>query len=339
MLEIYKRLEIELTNHCNLSCYMCPNNICPEAQVPRTEQSLENIQKIVDKFPNVKSINFGGLGEPCMYSKWKELCEFMQKRELIMSFTTNGTLLDKEHIKCLPDHLTRVYLSLDTVDEELYKKKKGGASLTTVKENMNNLVARGDIGLFISSLVSWDNIDYLPSVVDYAKEIKVTQMHFTYPRIHRKGDFKMLSPFNDLFFIPKMRYIHQYAMDKGISVGNVRTSFFPVICRNPQDQCTISMDGTIWPCCYINMDKIGKGSYNEVLFGKEYEIPSKNFVLGNVFKEDSIDYDKWNRVSQMACGPVPGEHYGLVYLLEVGINYKEDVNYCLVCGHRWGYMC
>lgn len=183
-----------------------------------------------------------------------------------------------------------------------------------------------------------DNLDELKNIIDYGASINVKGMAFTYPRIHKAEDYERFSPFTDPYMITKVNTALAYGSSKKVSLS-ARGIFFAACCREPQNQCSIGVDGRIYPCDYISMDKWNAKNYTEVLFGKEYVVPSSNFYLGNIFNKEGerCNYPLLEDIRDLAMRIGPWEHYGLLWQRDY-LKWNEGVNYCLVCGHKWGYI-
>ncbi|MBS3094575.1 radical SAM protein [Candidatus Pacearchaeota archaeon] len=113
-----------LTKACNLNCVHCYN--ASGKRDPR-ELNLEQCFKIVDKLKEsgIVAVNFGG-GECALRPDFIDLCKYINKKEIIISYTTNGTTFNKieNHLNLFHD----VGVSIDFVDAEKhdwFRGKKG----------------------------------------------------------------------------------------------------------------------------------------------------------------------------------------------------------------------
>lgn len=90
----FKRIYIEITNICNLSCSFCPTSNMAPCTI-----TLEQFQHIIDEIhPYTDYIYFHVKGEPLTHCKLGEFIEYAQKYDLFVNITTNGTLLDRVSI-------------------------------------------------------------------------------------------------------------------------------------------------------------------------------------------------------------------------------------------------
>ncbi|MGB0372923.1 MAG: GTP 3',8-cyclase MoaA [Opitutales bacterium] len=144
-------LRISLIDRCNLRCTYCmPAEIFgPDfAFLPRKELlSFDEILLLVKAFARagVSKIRLTG-GEPLLRPKLPELIEKMRQISSIedIALTTNAMLL-KKHVASLRDAgLSRVNVSLDALDEGVFKEMSGGrGAVDRVLEGIQSAVDAG----------------------------------------------------------------------------------------------------------------------------------------------------------------------------------------------------
>ena len=87
----YKKIYIEITNRCNLSC-----SFCPKTQRKLEYMSAENFEKIINQ---VKDYGYNFylhvMGEPTSHPQLEQILKVCKKNNIRINITTNGTLLDK----------------------------------------------------------------------------------------------------------------------------------------------------------------------------------------------------------------------------------------------------
>jgi organic radical activating enzyme len=88
------------TNKCNLKC-----NFCSVADREKDiELDIEKIKTFFNRFNTIQSVTISGGGEPLLYSKIKELIDFLHDKNIKIGLVTNGYLfenLDFDSIKKL----------------------------------------------------------------------------------------------------------------------------------------------------------------------------------------------------------------------------------------------
>jgi MoaA/NifB/PqqE/SkfB family radical SAM enzyme len=73
----------------------------------------------------VKSIMFGGEGEPLLHPKFTEIVKYAKSIGFDISLTTNGVLLNRKKIEEILPNLTWIKFSVDAGDEDTYKYLHG----------------------------------------------------------------------------------------------------------------------------------------------------------------------------------------------------------------------
>ncbi len=85
----FKKIYIEITNNCNLSCPFCSHS-----NRPVNELSIENVKEILHKIKGyTKFIYLHIKGEPLTHSNITEIIQIAHSMGFSINVTTNGTLL------------------------------------------------------------------------------------------------------------------------------------------------------------------------------------------------------------------------------------------------------
>lgn len=168
-------LRISLTDRCNLRCRYCMpekgiDNKLEHKDLLRLEETYDLIKDFVEL--GIDKIRFTG-GEPLVRKGIVNLIEKVNKldgvREIAM--TTNGLLL-KDMAKSLKAAgLTRVNISLDTLDEDKYSEITRGGRLSQVLEGIDEAIKVGLTPIKINTvLVGGLNDDEIKGLVDLTKK-------------------------------------------------------------------------------------------------------------------------------------------------------------------------
>ncbi len=87
----FKKIYIEITNICNLSCSFCPND-----NRQKEYMTIEKFNIILDKIKDYTDyIYLHVKGEPLMHPYINEFIELAYQKNFKTNITTNGTLIDK----------------------------------------------------------------------------------------------------------------------------------------------------------------------------------------------------------------------------------------------------
>lgn len=184
------------TDRCNLKCFWCLRNsqISKEWQHKKTKDlDLETFKKILEIYPNVKSISFTGQGESLLNKDIFLIFEYARKKGLEIYLTSNIICLDDEKIKKLAQNKVNLNVSLKGKDAEDFERVAGVKKELFYKqvENIRKIVAekkrkKSDIFLKISHVVSRDNFRNMREVIKLAENLGADGLLFD-----------NLVPFND----------------------------------------------------------------------------------------------------------------------------------------------
>lgn len=134
---LLKDLRISVTDQCNFRCGYCmPKEIFgPDYQfLPEKELlTFEEISRLAEKFAKlgVNKIRLTG-GEPLMRKNLDQLIAKLTKINGIedIALTTNGIFLSRDAKKLKEAGLERVNVSLDAIEDEVFKKINGKGVIT-----------------------------------------------------------------------------------------------------------------------------------------------------------------------------------------------------------------
>lgn len=138
VLETYpSHIGIELTNHCNLECIMCPQ---PRMTRSQGLMSEELFKKIIDEVKGKSEfIYLYGMGESLLHPGFFKLTDYAVKSGLTTSLSTNLTLLNEERSrKLLESGIDFIVLAFDGAGKDTYESIRLGGefekSLAQVKK-------------------------------------------------------------------------------------------------------------------------------------------------------------------------------------------------------------
>lgn len=132
-------LDVEPTNHCNLRCKMCQQNI-----MKRTKGFMDFsiFKKTVDECREhsaaVRLIRFG---EHFLHPKIFEFIEYAREKGVLIHLTTNGLLLDRDKIgKLLDTGLDSIIFSFQGAGREGYEEMRKNNQYDLLVDNIKQLV-------------------------------------------------------------------------------------------------------------------------------------------------------------------------------------------------------
>jgi len=139
-----------------------------------SHETFDRIIKDLQAFPKLQEIHFGGFGEPLMHPRIVEMVEQVKSLGVKATLTTNGTLLDEEKTIALVNaRLDKLFVSIDSVQAELFREIRPGAELDAVVENLKRVQALRSqrrslvptIALeFVVTKQNWKEVEELPAL-------------------------------------------------------------------------------------------------------------------------------------------------------------------------------
>ena len=135
-----KRVYVELTNRCNLTCSTCMRNVWDVKYGNISETVFERILMGLEDSAEKPELFLGGYGEPLSHPKALKLVKQAKTRGHRVSLITNGILLTEEVANSLIDlKLDMLWVSLDGASAECYTDVRLGDSLPLILENLTRL--------------------------------------------------------------------------------------------------------------------------------------------------------------------------------------------------------
>ncbi|MFO7966227.1 MAG: GTP 3',8-cyclase MoaA [Archaeoglobaceae archaeon] len=261
-------LRIAITSRCNLRCFYChrEGETSPQGStqdLSKKEMSVEDIKRICDVFYDlgIKKVKITG-GEPLLRKDIFEIIQSMPPFKEI-SMTTNGMLLAQNAYELAEVGLSRVNISLDTMDEGKYRQVTGGdlskvvdavyaaedANLNPVKINM--LILKGinekEVGemLDFTSQFNKDSINVILQIIENLMLPGMEEYYYDISPIE-----KMYSEMAEAVMVRKMHKRRQYAIDRSV-VEFVKPLYNSEFCQHC-NRIRVTSDGKIKPCLLKN---------------------------------------------------------------------------------------
>ncbi len=270
-----KKINIALTNRCNLKCIMC--DIWKEK--PKIDLPLSNINNILNSqfLDSNTDIAFTG-GEPFMHGQLSKITDFVLKKFplSLKTISTNGTHTAKileylnEFNKTLPKGFS-IHISLDGI--ALYNAQRGGSpenifdTIKTVKKQFPATTLK--IKFTITPLNYPDllptyrfskkeNLDFRIKIVECAENYtnKLESKDFPFSNSSKKQIVKdLLKIYNDKLTTDRTNalFIKNTMM---FLLGKTRPHF----CKVPKERIFVMPNGDVYSCIHSN--KIGNLNEN-----------------------------------------------------------------------------
>ncbi len=235
----FKKVYIEISNICNLSCSFCPKT----SRSPK-QMTLEEFKTVIKKVsPLTDYVYFHLLGEPLLHPNLSDFLKICESENLKVIITTNGTLLkrqkdvlinSKSHYKTVISlHSFEANDGVDFdkyIDDCLDYAKCAKCDKTVVFRLWNN----GGKDLLNQNI--------------FEKIEKIYPKPWCDTRGGKKITENLYLQFGDKFDWPDL---------------NAKTENNTAFCYGLRDQIGILADGTVVPCCLDNNGSINLGNIFE----------------------------------------------------------------------------
>lgn len=179
-------LSIELTPRCNLRCRYCSSHRTARLHSEHNrmpEMHPETLRRLASQaFPYATTVSLVGRGEPLLVSQrlWQVLQEEIDRHSVLLSFVTNGLLVEKRVTADLMRHIDTITVSIDGGTEETMATNRVGSSLSKVVggiDYINQLRRSVRLArrprLFISWTLLKNNVDEFADFVDRSEAFSV----------------------------------------------------------------------------------------------------------------------------------------------------------------------
>lgn len=254
----FKKIYIEITNICNLSCSFCSIDFRTKDKI-----TLEKLEQLLSKINDYTDYVYLHVkGEPLIHPELNKILDLCQKYEKQVNITTNGTLL-KERINELSHPIVR------QINISLHSENQKDKYLEEIFETVDKLKEK----IIIFRFWTMNNGKMSKQSTEIVE--KVTEYYKLSPETVEKVNLeKHIKIRNNLYIDKANEFIwpslnNDYYCDKGT-------------CYALKDQLAILVDGTVVPCCLdsngvINLGNIYKNSLEEIINSERYQEIKKNF--------------------------------------------------------------
>lgn len=283
-----EKIYIEITNRCNLSC-----NLCFRYGQLKTYYNSDISKQLFNKIISeayeydVKSIMFGGWGEPLIHKNIIEFIKTTKKHDFTLEINTNGVLIEKNFREIVDYNVDKLIISIDAASSEIYSRVRGyyfSSIIRGLKEidkyKRNKNAKKPEI--WFSYTLSTDNVDDATNVVKLASNLNVRGIIFSNlipisEEIQNKclySNEKLSVKNNNLKIeLARLSLFHQVS---------VKLPFFELkterVCPFIERKATcITHDGRVTPCYNFLHD------YQCYIYGRKKNI--KQISYGNIGKQ------------------------------------------------------
>ena len=249
---MYKKIYLEITNDCNLSCPFCIKN-----QRKKEYMNREDFLCILDKLKTfTKYLYFHVMGEPTLHPSINEYIDLASKYFNI-NITTNGYLIDRIKNN---KNIRQLNISLESFNPNYN---------VSLEKYMNNIFDTVDV-LSKKTYISyrfWGNNKYNDEIIKLINKKYGTNLELDKIKNNTTISKNIFVSIKDEFIWPDLN--NNYYEDRGK-------------CYALRDHIGILVDGTIIPCCLdskgtINLGNILKENLEDIINSTRYQSMLKGF--------------------------------------------------------------
>lgn len=181
-------MDFQTCNHCNNECIMCIGEYSSSIRKNREKKAnYQNpyknsfIEQLVPFIPYLKEASFSG-GEVFLCEEYFTIWEkFIQLNpQIIVSVTTNGTILNERVKKILEALRFNINLSIDAINKTVFEKIRKNSNLEQVLSSLNyfeNYVKSKNTELTVRINVMQQNYEYIPKLITFLNDRNI-KIHF-----------------------------------------------------------------------------------------------------------------------------------------------------------------
>lgn len=241
-----KKIYLEITNRCNLSCPFCIKN-----QRPIKDLSKEEYQFIINKIKNyTKELYLHVLGEPLIHPDINYFINYAKENNLLVNITTNGYLIN--NIK--DNHnIHKLNISLHSFNENYH------VDFITYLNNIFNVIDNLKDKTYITIRL-WIKNKYTSKILEYINKRYNTNITDITDNSKLKITNNILIDTFHEFIWPDLN--NNYYSEEGS-------------CMGLKNHIGILSDGTIIPCC---LDSLGIINLGNIFSDKIVDIFNKDKV-------------------------------------------------------------
>lgn len=266
----FKRVYIEITNACNLSCRFCIKN-----DRPIHNMTIEEFSSVISQVkPYTNYVYLHILGEPLSHPHLLTFLDICKDANIKVNITTNGTLLKKRGEELCHPSLRQLNISLHSFPE--HEQRDYLKDICTYSRRLaeHNIHVNLRLWSLENGALSKDSESLLEQVCAYFQVEKPAEIK----RLKRFDleDYIHLH-FEEVFQWPSLK--HPYVSDTGRCLGM-------------KMMCGILSDGTLVPCCL--------DSKKECNLGNVFITPLKDLLESEKVKLICKGFDE-NRIEEELC--------------------------------------
>ena len=168
-------LNLYVTSKCNFKCWFCRRQFIETEEMPDMGPFL--IEKVMSKFPTIKSACLAGFGEPFLNPHLPKIAQALNEYGIKPSIITNGSLLEERAKELDLVDLSFISVSLNESDAKAYERTHGVQMFDQVLRGIRYVVVQKKHPVMLSKVVTKQNHQGIPAFLKLALELGVTSVN------------------------------------------------------------------------------------------------------------------------------------------------------------------
>lgn len=279
---------IELTNHCNLHCIICPREHAYGKDMDTGQMDFPLFTSIVDQaYPYVDSICLTGLGEPLLYKNLPDALHYIRSKNkgIITFISTNATLPNTASLvqKIIPD-VDTIQVSFDGIGSVYNSIRKNG-NYEIFFCNLKEIIAiasKTHTDIILNCVLVKENYFQMCEMIEMAESLGVNTLNFNIFNLASETDLD-IDYYNFYHSQPFLEELKK-AKEKAALSETTNVTFWDYNtengfrkCEFPWSHYSITWDGYLIPCCAkpfpkeLNFGNIRENKMIDLLNTKQYQ--------------------------------------------------------------------
>ena len=251
-------LRVSVTQRCNLACFFCHREGEHEPTGEMTPEEIGGLVEIASEL-GVTKVKVTG-GEPLMRGDIVDVTRLISAHMREVSMTTNAILLPEKARSLKDAGLSRVNISLHSLNRESVERIAGVDCLERVKAGIETADEAGLRPIKLNFVVMKGlNSDEIPEMLRLSAETGAILQLIEYQRLERGverwGDlYYDLTPLERMWDLDAVKIVEQemhkrkrYTLSDGATVEIVRPIHNTIFCANC-NRLRLTSDGRLKPC-------------------------------------------------------------------------------------------
>ena len=317
------RLQLYLTNRCNLRCVHCYMNSSESLNNELSSEEWKNLIKDFNSIVGPTLVAFSG-GEPLVLGKdFTRIAEFTKNKDNTTFLFTNGTLITKRNIEDLVNYMDKIQVSIDGTTEEAHDSVRGDGSFRRTLKGLNLLRGK-NVEVIISYCVVPENIDDLRNnFIDFIESLKIDDIKVGISVARKIGRWKYncqgCRDYSLGEFYHRLEDVLLEIYSRGWDTPSSNRNFIKRNCTFGQ-RFVVGAEGDVYPCAetVYNIGNVRKES-TEILYEK----------LKRINRDSSTDKTEvcspcdLKYICRGGCKTARAQSYGTPFKQKCGEDRKE----------------